>query len=252
MRAMQGRRGRIECDLGHGMLDEDLAVARPMLRALRAWQPGCTVRLAVSDDRPDIDAPMVGKNFQPILTTEEASEDPVPGPPMVHAIVQRHEGAIVVANPSGNGVSVTRYLPGELGSELGACESETGAMGAAATLDICGGRQIFFLNDDPSLVSLAERQLEPRGYRISGYVDPQEVLEVLRADPAGFDLVVFDYNMPDLSGLELARKVYSMRANLPVVLVSGYIDEEFRAEADGAGCRKWSSKTTRWKISVRG
>jgi len=55
---------------------------------LYAKHPGCAVRPAVSDDRPDIDAAMLGKNSEPILTTEEASEGFVPGLPMAHAIVQ--------------------------------------------------------------------------------------------------------------------------------------------------------------------
>jgi len=50
--------------------------------------------------------------------------------------------------------------------------------------------------------------------------------------------VVSDYNMPDMSGLEVACEVHSIRANLPVVLVSGFIAEELRAGADGAGVRK--------------
>jgi len=61
---------------------------------------------------------------------------------------------------------------------------------------------------------------------------------VLRAGPAGFDLVVSDYNMLDSPRLEVAREVHSIRANLPVVVVSGFIAEELRAEADGAGVQE--------------
>jgi len=50
--------------------------------------------------------------------------------------------------------------------------------------------------------------------------------------------VVSDYNMPGMSGLDVAREVRSIRAGLPVVIASGFIDETLRAEAAGAGVRE--------------
>jgi len=87
----------------------------------------------------------------------------VPCLPMVHAIVQRHAGAIVVDNLSSIGENVTRYLPTDLGSELDAWKSEPDATAAAAASNTRGGRHILFPDDDPSPLFLAERQLEPRG-----------------------------------------------------------------------------------------
>jgi CheY-like chemotaxis protein len=101
-----------------------------------------------------------------------------------------------------------------------------------------GGRHILYIDDDDSLVLLVQRLLERRGYRVSGYVDQGEALDALRADPAGFDLVVTDYNMPGMSGLDVARAVRTIRADLPVAVASGFIDEELRAQAGGVGVRE--------------
>lgn len=238
MQAMQGRRGRIDVRLDTVTLDEALALTHPALHALYAKHPGRTVRLAVGNDGPDMDAATLGRNVEPILTTEDAGEGTGLCLPMLHDIVRRHEGAIIVDSRLGNGGNVTVYLPAESSFGFGAGESETGAMAATAMPDTRAGQHILYLDDDPSLVFLVERQLERRGYRISGYVDPQEALDVLRADPTGFDLVVSDYNMPDLSGLEVAREVHTIRADLPVVLVSGFVDEELRAQANEAGVQE--------------
>jgi CheY-like chemotaxis protein len=101
-----------------------------------------------------------------------------------------------------------------------------------------GGQHILYIDDDESLLLLVKRVLERRGYRISGYVNQDEALDVLRADPSRFDLVVSDYNMPGASGLDVARAVRAIRADLPLAVASGFIDEALRAQADGAGVRK--------------
>ena len=80
-----------------------------------------------------------------------------------------------------------------------------------------------------------KRLLERQGYRVSGYTDPREALAAARANPDQFDLVVTDYNMPGISGLDLAHSLKEIRADLPVVLASGYITEELRQQAPAAG-----------------
>jgi CheY-like chemotaxis protein len=81
------------------------------------------------------------------------------------------------------------------------------------------------------LVDLVRAKFEPLGYRITGYTTPAEALDAVRADPIGFDVVVTDYNMPGMSGVEVARALTQIRADLPVVLVSGYLSSETHLEA---------------------
>ena len=101
-----------------------------------------------------------------------------------------------------------------------------------------GGRHILYLDDDESLVFLVTRLLERRGYRVSGYTDQHKALEAMRAGAASLDLVVTDYNMPGMSGLDVARAVRAIRADLPVAVASGFIDDTLRAQADEAGVRE--------------
>jgi CheY-like chemotaxis protein len=70
---------------------------------------------------------------------------------------------------------------------------------------------------------------------VRGCTDAREALALVRSQPDAFDLVVTDYNMPGLSGLEVARALREIRADLPVALASGYITEELRAQAPAAG-----------------
>ena len=71
--------------------------------------------------------------------------------------------------------------------------------------------------------------------RSTTFTSPEKALAAARADPAQFDLAVTDYNMPGMSGLNVAIALRDIRADLPVVLASGYITEELRANAPAAG-----------------
>ena len=70
---------------------------------------------------------------------------------------------------------------------------------------------------------------------MSTYSHEQDALAALRSDPTGFDLILTDYNMPGMSGLDVAKAVQGIRADLPVAVASGFIDENLQARAAEAG-----------------
>ncbi len=237
MQAMRDGPGRIGIRLDTVLLDGALAAAHPALRGMHDRRPGRTVRLAVSDDGPGMDAATLENIFVPFFTTKAVGEGTGLGLAVVHGVAQGHEGAIDVDSRPGQGTTFTLYLPtSEMQSR--AAEPDVDAAVGASPGSADGGRHILYLDDDEALVFLTQRMLERRGYRISGYTDQEEALAALRADPAGFDLVVTDYNMPGLSGLDVARAVRAIRADLPVAVASGFIDEALRAQAEGAGVRE--------------
>ena len=97
---------------------------------------------------------------------------------------------------------------------------------------------ILYVDDDEALVFLVTRLLERRGFRVSAYTDQRLALDALRADPNGVALLVTDYNMPGMSGLDVAREARVIRSNLPVAVVSGFVDEKLQALAKEAGVRE--------------
>ena len=96
-------------------------------------------------------------------------------------------------------------------------------------------RHILYLDDDAALVFLVRRLLERRGYRVTGLTEQTQAIAAVRADPGAFDLLLTDYNMPGMSGLDVARAVLSMNPALPVAVASGYITDELQAQALAAG-----------------
>ncbi|MEQ1515577.1 MAG: ATP-binding protein, partial [Usitatibacteraceae bacterium] len=238
---------RIDGRLDSVMLDQASAASDPSLAAMHAKHPGTTVRIAVSDNGRGMDAATIRRIFEPFFTTKAVDEGTGLGLSVVHGIVHEHGGTVLAVSEPGRGSTFTVYLPAAARDADATPRSaprtrpasmaniETTRSGANANVTAKASRHILYLDDDESLVFLVKRLLERRGYRISGFTDQHEALAAIRAAPGGFDLVVSDYNMPGLSGLDVAREVRSIRANLPVALASGFIDEALRAQAGGAG-----------------
>jgi PAS domain S-box-containing protein len=249
MQAIRGGPGHIAIRLDTVMLDAALAGSHPALGAMHARCPGPVVRLAVTDDGDGMDPATLGKAFEPFFTTRAVNEGTGLGLSVVHGIVEGHDGAIVVESEPGKGSTFTVYLPAADAGDAGkGREAQAGApgvgKGAVATaaepgsVGAGGGQHILYVDDDESLVFLVDRLLKRRGFRVSTFTNQRAALEALRADPARFDLVVTDYNMPGMSGLDVAREVRAIRADLPVAVATGFVDEALRALAAAAGVRE--------------
>lgn len=104
-------------------------------------------------------------------------------------------------------------------------------------------RHILYLDDDDALVFLVRRLLERRGYKVSAFTDQAQAIEAVRRQPDGFDLLLSDYNMPGMSGLDVARAVLAINPALSVALASGYITDELQSSALAAGVREVVFKT---------
>ncbi len=97
---------------------------------------------------------------------------------------------------------------------------------------------ILLIDDDAPVLRSIKFLLERCGYVISDYTDQEKALTALRLDESRFDLVLIDYKMPGMSGIEVARAVRMIRKGLPIAITSGYIDEELRSLADEVGVQE--------------
>ncbi len=85
-------------------------------------------------------------------------------------------------------------------------------------------KSILILDDDIDFNSLLTDIYSQANYEVFSEQDPERALEVFRDQ--GFDLVVTDQKMPNLSGAEFMRKIKAIRADVPVIMVSGYLDND--------------------------
>ncbi|MEI6714806.1 MAG: ATP-binding protein [Verrucomicrobiota bacterium] len=231
--AINGKSGHITLRLDSILLDEATLKSMPSLTELCAKNPGYLLRLTISDDGSGMDAATQARLFEPFFTTKPMGSGSGLGLAVAHGIIHGHEGVITVESKLGKGSVFTIYLPAaeKLGTPADNEEEPESSHPPISARPI----HLLYLDDDQALVLLVDRMLHRQGLRVSAYTRQKDALAAIRAAPADFDLVVTDYNMPGMSGLEVACAIHEIRADLPVALASGYIDEALQKNATEAG-----------------
>jgi len=242
MQAADGENLLLDIRLDTVIMDASFANGLAALRSIHLSRPERTVRLTISDNGPGMDVATCARIFEPFFTTKPVGEGTGLGLSVVRGIMQAHEGAIVVASQPGVGTTFTLYFPPAKPADSASFATAKNAH--ANEIRTTGDhRRLLYIDDDKAMVSMVKRVLERRGYVVSAFVDAREALDKLRSDPSAFEFVVSDYNMPYLSGLDVAREIRKIRADLPVAIISGFIDETLLSQAKDAGVRELIVKT---------
>ena len=225
--AMRDRPGSIDIRVERVEVDETAA------RQVAGLRSGTYARISVADAGIGMDAATLSRIFEPFFTTKEPDEGSGLGLAVAHGIMRVHGGAIAVRSEPGKGSRFELYFPAAQAAGAIAPKAPAVAAGVQAAR-----RRVLYIDDDEALIDLYSRMLKRAGHEVAAYVDSREALAVLAADPGAFDVVVTDFNMPRMSGLQVAGAVLAIRPDMPVAVVTGHITEELRAKASEAGvCR---------------
>ncbi len=188
---------------------------------------GNYARVDVTDTGVGMSATQVERIFDPFFTTKPVGEGTGLGLSLVHGIVLDHGAALEVDSRPGSGTTFSVFLPLVTGTPV--------AEAPPADAPVGHGETILVVDDEESLVHLAEEVLAGLGYEPVGCVGAAEGLRVFRADPGRFDAVISDAIMPDMHGTELLAELRKVRPDLPALLVSGYGGPDLQAQAAAVG-----------------
>jgi two-component system, cell cycle sensor histidine kinase and response regulator CckA len=224
--AIGKRPGRIEVTLG--------AVAAPCGTDGKGSVPEPWMRLSVADDGPGMDAATVQRIFDPFFTTKPVGEGTGLGLSMVDGIVKRFGGTVTVLTEPGHGCTFHLDLPpADCGDDAPDVDTPTSMPPRGGA-----GQRILYVDDDDGMVLIGEAMLRRLGYRVDGHTNASSAQKALAADPLAFDALVSDFNMPGMSGLDLAAQALQLRPDLPVALASGLVTDELLAQAEALGVRE--------------
>ena len=227
--AMRTAGGVLAVSLRTVEVESAMIAQHPQLRT------GRTVCLSVRDTGCGMETATRERIFEPFFTTKAPGEGTGLGLAVVHGIVVNHEGVIAVDSRPGAGTVFHLYFP--------VIETAASELAVEPRPLPCGqGERVLLVDDEPAVVQIGGRMLTKLGYRPVAFTSATDALAAFREDPAGIDLVLTDLIMPDLTGVELARQVYALRPELPLVITSGHLRADDADQARKLGVRCFVEK----------
>jgi PAS domain S-box-containing protein len=198
-------------------------------------KPGKYAHITVSDTGIGIEQTLIDKIFDPYFTTKEMGKGTGLGLSVVHGIVKEHGGDILVYSEVGKGTTFHVYLP--------LLEDSKGSRTAAVTRKYpTGCESILLVDDEEPIIRLEQMMLERLGYKVTTRTSSPDALDAFRADPLKFDLVISDRGMPNMTGEQLARELISIRPEMPIILCTGFSDENDERRARDLGVKGFLKK----------
>jgi PAS domain S-box-containing protein len=192
-------------------------------------EAGPYVRLSVKDTGRGIPLEMQERIFDPYFTTKEMGVGTGLGLAVVSGIVKKCNGAIRVESAPGKGAVFKVWLP-KVGLASGRPETEK-------VTPRGGSESILFVDDEKMLVDIGEKILRRLGYDVVTRTSPIEALELFKANPKRFDLVISDQTMPGMRGDVLASELMKINPAIPVILCTGYSQQLDQARAAKKGIK---------------
>ena len=206
--AMEAHGGILEVDLQRVRIAEGDPLAALHLPS------GPYVALQVGDTGCGMSPEVQARIFEPFFTTKDPNKGTGLGLSVVHGLVKSYRGHISVYSERGQGTVFRIYLPEAEGTAVRPAPEDTHRPG--------GHERILVVDDDAGALQTLQALLEGLGYQVAAFSDSSEALACVRERPEAFDLVVTDMTLPRMTGLDLAAALRGVRADLPIVLCSGY------------------------------
>jgi len=226
--AMRGKGGVLEVGMENVELDEDTATR------FHDLLPGEYVKLTVSDTGHGMEPKVLKRIFDPYFTTKKVGEGSGMGLSVVHGIVKTHGGHISVDSQSGIGTTIQIFFP---------CTKSKPEPEFEMPVEIPRGHErILFVDDEQAMVNAIQSMIERLGYEVTARTSSIEAQEAFRANPDRFDLVITDFTMPNMTGMELAKKLLKLRSDVPIILCTGYSDQINEDKAKRNGIRAFVMK----------
>jgi PAS domain S-box-containing protein len=181
--------------------------------------PGRYACLKIEDTGCGMDERTLDKLFEPYFTTKKEEKGTGLGLATVHGIVSRMGGSIRVNSVLGEGSTFVILLPLSADSE----ELNDNAGSPEVPIHAIRGK-VLVVDDEEAILRMSEIALRNHDFTVVTYLNADSAYAKFREDPECFDIVVTDFGLSGMSGLQLGRAIHQMRTRLPVILTTGNSD----------------------------
>jgi PAS domain S-box-containing protein len=197
--------------LSVGMAGDADAVGRVMVGEV----PPSSALIRVGDTGCGIAYDDLAQVFEPFYTRKGEAGTGL-GLAVVAGIVGNAGGAIAVRSEPGEGTEFEVWWPCEPPAE----EPEAPAVVSPLDAQLIAGKAVLVVDDNPAVVDTLVAMLERAGAEPGPCLDPADAIAAIEDDPQAFDLVITDYDMPDMNGADLGRALRAMRPDIPLLLLT--------------------------------
>jgi len=205
---------------------------------------GPAVVLSVSDTGTGMTPEVLSRIFEPFFTTKPVGQGTGLGLAIVFGIVKAHGGWVAVSSTPGRGSTFEVFLPrgeAKLLAEPG--DSQT---------KVCGGHERILVVDDEDMVrNLAQAVLIRWGYRVLTASNGEEALSLYHSHGHEIDLVLLDYTMPGMNGLQVLHMLQALNPDVRVIFSSGLSAQSDSERLLDGGARAFVAKPYRVEELVR-
>ncbi len=228
--AMRDEGGSLEVGI------ENIKIVEPRHIGHSTVTPGNYVRLWITDTGQGISPELIDRIFDPFFTTKGVGQGTGMGLSVVHGIITAHHGAISVQSTLGKGASFNIYLPSVEGMK------ETPNAGESPKSLLSKKPHVLFIDDEKSLALFGKEALEALGCHVDICTNGFEALERFGTNPNLYDVVISDQTMPEITGEKLAKEFLRLRANLPIILCTGFSHSLTTEKAQKIGVKAFLKK----------
>jgi len=185
------------------------------------------VVVSVTDAGTGMAPEVLERAFEPFFTTKGPGKGSGLGLAQVYGFAKQSDGGIRIDTQVGKGTSIKVYLP--------RAESQPAAIARTAATIIAaepGQPRILLVDDDNDVREVTMSMLETFGYHVTPAASGAAALDLLERE-AAFDLHLFDFAMPGMNGVELARQVEARKPGTLTIFITGYADLKAMEEIGG-------------------
>ncbi|MCB9595467.1 MAG: response regulator [Sandaracinaceae bacterium] len=184
--------------------------------------PGDFIRIRVEDTGVGMSEAHLARIFEPFFTTKEPGKGTGLGLATVFGAVRQSDGFLEVRSKLGVGTTFEVFLPVAIPTQLADARTAKAVSGDP--------RRILLVEDEPDVATSVARMLRGFGHEVTACTTPSGGIDAWR-QAGGYELLITDYLMPEMTGIQLTERLRADRPELPVLILSGWGYEGDRVTA---------------------
>jgi PAS domain S-box-containing protein len=181
---------------------------------------GDYVRVSIADTGMGMSEATLAKATEPFFTTKGVGKGTGLGLSMVQGLTAQSGGAMQISSQVGKGTVVSLWLPQARREEVRPVRGQKSKLSTQST---SRGSRILLVDDDALVSMNTAYMLMDLGHSVQEVPSGAHALQLMETDTQ-FDVIISDYAMPAMTGLDLARTIKQIHPNMPVIIATGYAD----------------------------